>query len=317
MSIESYAHVHHIVSNVRGDAAREVTPVGALRAVFPGGTITGVPEVPLHADHRRARGRGRGAYTGSLGYLTPRRATGPEHPDPHHDAAGRARCASSRRRASSPTPIRSANWRRRAPRRAACWPRSARRRERAAPLRRAYWVNGRRGAQRVGARPRAAVRRRTVRDHRLPRRAAALPRPAPGAPGGRLRSACGCPAAATRAAARRDRRGARGRCPRAVAEADRDARRGAGARLCGPRGDEHPTRILLRYPLAAGGCAAAARRACACGSARCGSGRTRALAGLKHLNRLEQVLARQEWSRSGDRRGAALQQQRRADLRHA
>jgi anthranilate synthase component 1 len=41
MTIESYAHVHHIVSNVSGRLRADVTPIGAIRAVFPGGTITG------------------------------------------------------------------------------------------------------------------------------------------------------------------------------------------------------------------------------------------------------------------------------------
>ncbi|MDX1518118.1 MAG: chorismate-binding protein, partial [Woeseiaceae bacterium] len=45
MVLESYAHVHHIVSNVRGRLRRDVTPGAAIRAVFPGGTITGCPKV--------------------------------------------------------------------------------------------------------------------------------------------------------------------------------------------------------------------------------------------------------------------------------
>jgi anthranilate synthase component 1 len=70
MSIESYTHVHHIVSNVSGTLRPEVTPVGALRAVFPGGTITGVPKFRCMQLIAELEGRGRGAYTGSLGYLT-------------------------------------------------------------------------------------------------------------------------------------------------------------------------------------------------------------------------------------------------------
>ena len=70
MSIESYTHVHHIVSNVSGVLRAEVTPVGAVRAVFPGGTITGVPKFRCMQIIAELEGAGRGAYTGSLGYLT-------------------------------------------------------------------------------------------------------------------------------------------------------------------------------------------------------------------------------------------------------
>jgi anthranilate synthase component I len=70
MSIESYTHVHHIVSNVSGVLRAEVTPVAALRAVFPGGTITGVPKFRCMQIIAELEGEGRGAYTGSLGYLT-------------------------------------------------------------------------------------------------------------------------------------------------------------------------------------------------------------------------------------------------------
>jgi anthranilate synthase component I len=70
MTIESYQHVHHIVSNVSGLLRAEVTPVGALRAVFPGGTITGCPKFRCMQIIAELEGEGRGAYTGSLGYLT-------------------------------------------------------------------------------------------------------------------------------------------------------------------------------------------------------------------------------------------------------
>jgi anthranilate synthase component 1 len=69
MTIESYAHVHHIVSNVSGHLRDDVTPVGALRAVFPGGTITGCPKVRCMEIIAELEGKGRGAYTGSIGFL--------------------------------------------------------------------------------------------------------------------------------------------------------------------------------------------------------------------------------------------------------
>jgi anthranilate synthase component 1 len=69
MTIESYAHVHHIVSNVSGELRSDVTPIGALQAVFPGGTITGVPKFRCMQIIAELEGIGRGAYTGSLGWL--------------------------------------------------------------------------------------------------------------------------------------------------------------------------------------------------------------------------------------------------------
>lgn len=69
MTIESYAHVHHIVSNVRGRLRPQVTPGQALAAVFPGGTITGCPKVRCMEIIAELERQPRGAYTGSLGYL--------------------------------------------------------------------------------------------------------------------------------------------------------------------------------------------------------------------------------------------------------
>jgi anthranilate synthase component 1 len=69
MVLESYAHVHHIVSNVRGRIRDDVTPGDAIRAVFPGGTITGCPKVRCMEIISELENGPRGAYTGSFGYL--------------------------------------------------------------------------------------------------------------------------------------------------------------------------------------------------------------------------------------------------------
>jgi anthranilate synthase component 1 len=69
MVLESYAHVHHIVSNVRGRLRSGVTPGQALAAVFPGGTITGCPKVRCMEIIAELEQGPRGAYTGSFGYL--------------------------------------------------------------------------------------------------------------------------------------------------------------------------------------------------------------------------------------------------------
>jgi len=69
MTIESYAHVHHIVSNVRGRLRADASPGSVLAAVFPGGTITGCPKVRCMEIIAELEGTARGPYTGSLGYL--------------------------------------------------------------------------------------------------------------------------------------------------------------------------------------------------------------------------------------------------------
>lgn len=69
MVIESYAHVHHIVSNVVGHLRDDVTPGQVIRATFPGGTITGCPKVRCMEIIAELEQAPRGAYTGSMGYL--------------------------------------------------------------------------------------------------------------------------------------------------------------------------------------------------------------------------------------------------------
>jgi anthranilate synthase component 1 len=69
MQVESYAHVHHIVSNVSGRLRPDVTPGQVIRAMFPGGTITGCPKVRTMQIITQLEGVGRGAYTGALGYI--------------------------------------------------------------------------------------------------------------------------------------------------------------------------------------------------------------------------------------------------------
>jgi anthranilate synthase component 1 len=69
MALESYAHVHHIVSNVQGRLRHGIGPGEVIRAVFPGGTITGCPKIRCMQIIAELEGEGRGAYTGAMGYL--------------------------------------------------------------------------------------------------------------------------------------------------------------------------------------------------------------------------------------------------------
>jgi anthranilate synthase component 1 len=70
MVLESYAHVHHIVSNVKGKLRDNVGPADVIRAVFPGGTITGCPKVRCMEIIAELEQTGRGFYTGSMGYIS-------------------------------------------------------------------------------------------------------------------------------------------------------------------------------------------------------------------------------------------------------
>ena len=69
MSVESYAHVHHIVSNVRGRLRANATPGEVIAATFPGGTITGCPKVRCMQVIAELEAGPRGAYTGAFGWL--------------------------------------------------------------------------------------------------------------------------------------------------------------------------------------------------------------------------------------------------------
>jgi len=69
MALESYAHVHHIVSNVCGELNDGLGPVDVLRAVFPGGSITGCPKFRCMQIIAALEQAARGAYTGALGFV--------------------------------------------------------------------------------------------------------------------------------------------------------------------------------------------------------------------------------------------------------
>ncbi len=69
MVLEEHPHVHHIVSNICGQLQTDKTPIDAIAAVFPGGTITGCPKVRCMQIIAELETTGRGPYTGSMGYL--------------------------------------------------------------------------------------------------------------------------------------------------------------------------------------------------------------------------------------------------------
>ncbi|MEM6821225.1 MAG: anthranilate synthase component I family protein [Verrucomicrobiota bacterium] len=66
---EAFSHVHHLVSKVEGELRKGITPLSALKACFPGGSITGAPKKRAMEIIRELEPIQRGCYTGALGYF--------------------------------------------------------------------------------------------------------------------------------------------------------------------------------------------------------------------------------------------------------
>ncbi|WP_423822881.1 anthranilate synthase component I [Salinisphaera sp. SPP-AMP-43] len=69
MAIERYSHVMHIVSNVTGKLRDDLTPMDALRAAFPAGTLSGAPKIRAMEIIDEIEPVKRGVYGGAVGYL--------------------------------------------------------------------------------------------------------------------------------------------------------------------------------------------------------------------------------------------------------
>ena len=69
MHIERYSHVMHIVSTVIGELAQTSTPVDALFAVFPAGTLSGAPKPRAMEIIEELEPTRRGLYGGAIGYI--------------------------------------------------------------------------------------------------------------------------------------------------------------------------------------------------------------------------------------------------------
>jgi anthranilate/para-aminobenzoate synthase component I len=69
MTVERYSHVMHLVSHVFGRLQEARNGFDLIRAVFPGGTITGVPKIHCMELIERLEPVRRGLYTGSIGFI--------------------------------------------------------------------------------------------------------------------------------------------------------------------------------------------------------------------------------------------------------
>jgi para-aminobenzoate synthetase component 1 len=70
IAIETFAQVHHLVGTVEGRLRPGASPVEIIRAVFPGGSITGAPKIRAMEIIDELEPNRRGLYTGAIGYLS-------------------------------------------------------------------------------------------------------------------------------------------------------------------------------------------------------------------------------------------------------
>ncbi len=70
LRLERFAQVQHLVSTVSGRLRANVSPVEAVAACFPGGSITGAPKKTAREIIARLEPVPRGIYCGAIGYFT-------------------------------------------------------------------------------------------------------------------------------------------------------------------------------------------------------------------------------------------------------
>ena len=70
MAVELYSHVIHIVSSVSGTMREDVTPMDAMRAALPAGTLSGAPKIRAMQIIDELEPVKRGPYGGAVGYLS-------------------------------------------------------------------------------------------------------------------------------------------------------------------------------------------------------------------------------------------------------
>ncbi len=70
MQVESYESVHQLVSTVSGRLREDVSTIGALRALFPAGSMTGAPKLRTMEIIDEIEETPRGVYAGAFGWIS-------------------------------------------------------------------------------------------------------------------------------------------------------------------------------------------------------------------------------------------------------
>jgi para-aminobenzoate synthetase component I len=69
LAVETFAQVHHLVATVEGRIRPELGPIDVVRAMFPGGSITGAPKIRAMEVIDELEPTRRSAYTGAIGFF--------------------------------------------------------------------------------------------------------------------------------------------------------------------------------------------------------------------------------------------------------
>lgn len=70
MVIEKYSHMMHLVSHIVGKLHSECSPLEAIKACFPAGTVSGAPKIRAMEIIAELEPEPRGIYAGAIGYLS-------------------------------------------------------------------------------------------------------------------------------------------------------------------------------------------------------------------------------------------------------
>ena len=69
LAVRSYSTVHQLVSDVSGELRLDATPMDALRALFPGGSMTGAPKIRAMEIIEELERSARDGYSGAIGWI--------------------------------------------------------------------------------------------------------------------------------------------------------------------------------------------------------------------------------------------------------
>lgn len=68
-AIHTYEHLHHMVTTIRSTLRPDISPATALKACFPGGSVTGAPKLRAMEIINELEPCNRGIYTGGIGWM--------------------------------------------------------------------------------------------------------------------------------------------------------------------------------------------------------------------------------------------------------